>query len=80
MRLSELWRLIEDEFGTGYGHHLAGSHVLHALGDRTVQQALEDGVPPRDAWEALCVDMDVPPERRLGRDLPLVDRPDRGAG
>lgn len=63
-----------DEFGDGYARTLAAGHHLHALGDRTAVAALDDGVRPREVWHALCEDLDVPPERRLGRDLPLRER------
>ena len=59
---------MDDEFGEAYARSLAHSHVLHAIGDRTVDQALEDGLPPRAVWLALCDDMDVPEGRRLGAD------------
>ena len=75
MRMSHFWTLMDDEFGQAYAGSLARDHVLGALGDRTALQAIADGVPPRDVWEALCDDMDVPPEHRLGRD----DRVARGA-
>ena len=68
MRLSDFWRLMEDEFGAAYARSLARDHVLGALGDRTPLEALESGVKPRQAWLALCADMDVPPERRLGKE------------
>lgn len=70
VRLSEFWRLVEDEFGGQYAATLASMHVIHALGDRTADQALEEGVRPGRVWVALCDDMDVPAERRLGRDVP----------
>jgi hypothetical protein len=73
--MSHFWTLMEDEFGTAYAGALARDHVVGALDNRTVVQALAAGVPPREVWEALCADMDVPPERRLGRD----DRVARGA-
>jgi hypothetical protein len=66
--MSHFWTLMEDEFGEGYARSLARDHVLGALGNRTVLQALADGDPPRRVWEALCDDLDVPAERRLGRD------------
>lgn len=75
MRMSHFWTLMNDEFGQAYAGSLARDHVLGALQQRTALQAIADGVPPRDVWEALCDDMDVPPERRLGRD----DRVARGA-
>jgi hypothetical protein len=69
VRISHFWTLMDDEFGEAYAGSLARDHVLGALGNRTALQALADGEAPRAVWEALCVDMDVPPERRLGRDV-----------
>lgn len=67
--MSQFWALMEGEFGAGYAHTLARSHVLGSLSDRTAEQALDAGMPPRDVWHALCDAMDVPPERRLGEDV-----------
>jgi len=69
MRISDFWRLMDDEFGAGYARSLARDHVLAALGNRTPIQVLESGTAPRDAWLALCADMDVPKERWLGKEL-----------
>ena len=41
MRLSRFWELMNDEFGESYASSLARGHVLHALGDVTVLEALE---------------------------------------
>ncbi|GAA4124865.1 DUF3046 domain-containing protein [Knoellia locipacati] len=70
MRISHFWTLMNDEFGESYAPTLARDHVLGVLGGRSVAQALEDGMHPRLVWLALCDDMDVPQERRLGRDDP----------
>ncbi len=43
--------------------------VLAGVGGRTADQALNAGIPPRQVWLALCDVQDVPPERRLGRDV-----------
>ncbi|WP_211879067.1 DUF3046 domain-containing protein [Pseudarthrobacter albicanus] len=69
MRISDFWRLMDDEFGAGYSRVVASSLVLAGVGDRTAEQALGAGVPPRQVWLALCDVQDVPPERRLGRDV-----------
>jgi hypothetical protein len=68
VRLSHFWTLMNDEFGESYAGSLARDHVIGALGNRTVLQALEAGEPPRTIWLALCDDMDVPESRRLGVD------------
>ncbi len=69
MRISDFWRLMDDEFGAGYSRVLSSSLVLAGVGGRTADQALRAGVPPRQVWLALCDVQDVPPERRLGRDV-----------
>ena len=70
VRLSEFWRLMDDEFGSGYSRVLARSHAIHAMHDRSADEALEEGVEPREVWRALCADLEVPPDRWLGQDLP----------
>ena len=69
MRLSDFWRLMEDEFGAGYARVLAGDLVLSGLGGRTATEALRAGLEPRTVWLAVCEMQDVPPARRLGRDI-----------
>jgi Protein of unknown function (DUF3046) len=66
VRLSHFWNLMNDEFGEAYAGSLARRHVLSALGDRTVLEALDAGESPRTVWRTLCDDMDVPESRRLG--------------
>jgi hypothetical protein len=69
MRLTEFQRLITDEFGEQEGKWIAHSHVLARLGD-TADELIERGVDPREVWEGLCEDFDVPEGRRLGVDRP----------
>jgi hypothetical protein len=64
--MSEFWLLVDGEFGAGYGRTLVREQVLLALGDRTAEQALAGGEPPRVVWTALCDALDVPVERRWG--------------
>lgn len=68
VRVSQFWMLMDHEFGSAYARSLAARHHLHALGDFTVQEALDAGLDPRRVWTALCDDLDVPAERRLGPD------------
>jgi hypothetical protein len=69
MRISEYWRLMDDEFGAGYSRVLSSTLVLASVGNRTAEQALASGVDPRKVWLAVCDVQDVPAERRLGRDI-----------
>lgn len=75
VRESEFNRRMADEFGSGYGGLVAEGHHLADLDDRTAVQALAAGVPARTVWEAICDAFDVPPARRLGVDLPIVNHP-----
>lgn len=69
MRLSDFWRLMDDEFGPAYSRVLASDLVLGAIGGKTAVEALGSGIEPRAVWLAVCEVQDVPPERRLGRDI-----------
>ena len=64
---------MRSEFGQTYASMIASSHSLAALDERTADEALAQGVSPRHVWEAICDAFDVPAERRLGEDLPIVD-------
>ncbi|WP_028266621.1 DUF3046 domain-containing protein [Arthrobacter sp. MA-N2] len=74
MRISDFWRLMDDEFGAGYSRVLSSSLILAGVGGRTAADALAAGYSPRDVWLALCEVQDVPPERRLGRDVKPADK------
>ncbi|HEY6797840.1 MAG TPA: DUF3046 domain-containing protein [Kineosporiaceae bacterium] len=79
--MSDFWILVNDEFGSAQGRVLVRDHVIGALGHRTAAQALEAGEEPRDVWFALCDDLRVPAERRLGaQDHPGARRGGRNRG
>jgi hypothetical protein len=69
MRISDFWRLMDDEFGAGYSRVLSSSLVLAGVGGRTADDALAAGINPREVWLAVCDVQDVPESRRLGRDI-----------
>ena len=68
MRLSQFRDLVRAEFGQARGDAIVSDLTLLSLGGRTPASAIEQGVDPREVWLALCVEFDVPPERRLGPD------------
>ena len=47
MRLSDLRRLLDEEFGPGYATTVAADHRISGLGSRTADEAVADGVQPR---------------------------------
>ncbi|MCE0508074.1 DUF3046 domain-containing protein [Microbacterium aurugineum] len=65
MRRSEFLRAVDTEF-QARASSLVNDLGLSALRGRTALEALADGTPPREIWLALCVEMDVPENRRHG--------------
>lgn len=65
MRRSEFQRAVDDEFGAR-GPSLIADLVLTGVGGRTASEALSAGESPRAVWRALCVETDVPHDRRYG--------------
>ena len=43
---------------------MSRDHVFSQLGGRTVEEALEAAIEPREVWLAVCEEYDVPPARR----------------
>lgn len=78
MRISEFRALAHEEFGRALADTLVADLVLAPL-DMTAAQAVEAGADLRAVWSALCDTMDVPQERRLGRDR-RSRRPSPAAG
>ena len=68
MRSSDFWRLVDDEFGVGYGRTLVRDQVLSRLGHRTGEAAMAEGEDLRSIWFALCEEMAVPADRWWGTD------------
>ena len=64
MRLSEFWTQMRAQFGDAYATSVAKDHVLAGLGERTVDQALADGIDPKIVWRAVCAEFDVPQRLR----------------
>lgn len=53
-----------EHFGAAYSRSVARDHVLQGLGGRTVDQALEAGLPAKQVWRAVCDEFDVPARSR----------------
>lgn len=63
MRLTAFWERMQEHFGA-QTDVFAEEHVLALLGQRTVNQALAQGVPVKEVWRAVCAEMDVPARLR----------------
>jgi len=57
---------MEAHFGSLRARSVAMDHVFGVLGQRTADEALAAGVPPRDIWFAVCDSFDVPAALRWG--------------
>ena len=64
MRITVFRKLMTQEFGEVRAEMLARDHMFSALGNRTVDQALEAGLPAKEIWRAVCEAFEVPPDRR----------------
>ena len=64
MRHTEFWARMEQALGPAYARSWAEQHVLGALGERTVVESLDAGVPPKTVWRAVCAELDLPARER----------------
>ncbi len=55
---------MNQQFGEGYAESVAKDHVMAALGGRTIEQALADGEPAKEIWQAVVATFDVPARLR----------------
>lgn len=61
---SEFTGAVEAAFGS-YGASVCADLVLSALGGRTPDEALADGLAPQRVWDALCDALDLSEEQRF---------------
>lgn len=64
MRHTEFWARMEAELGAAYAPVWARQQVLGALGGRTPEAALDQGVPPKQVWYAVAAVLGVPEAQR----------------
>ncbi|WP_026421501.1 DUF3046 domain-containing protein [Actinokineospora inagensis] len=64
MRITAFRAMLADEFGPQRAETIAHDHVFAALGGRTVDQAIDAGLPTKEIWQAVCDAFEVPPDRR----------------
>ena len=68
MKMSEFWRSMEDEFGFGYARVVGDQTVLDAVGSRTANEALDDGVAPLRGGQAGGRQHELPEAQGVGPD------------
>jgi Protein of unknown function (DUF3046) len=60
VRVTAFWERMQAQFGEAYAASVAHDYVIAALGDRTVNQALSDGVAVVTVWRAVCEAFELP--------------------
>ncbi|WP_189336773.1 DUF3046 domain-containing protein [Actinoplanes ianthinogenes] len=53
MRLTDFWGRLEQAFGAAYARSIAADHAFAALGGRTIDQAIAQGVDTATIWRAV---------------------------
>jgi hypothetical protein len=64
MRHTEFWERMEQALGPAYARTWARQHVLSALEERTVVEALDAGEPPKRVWRAVWAELGLPARER----------------
>jgi len=64
MRHTEFWARMDEHLGSRYARSWAQDQHIADLDGRTVMQALEAGVPPKQVWRAVCTALQLPARDR----------------
>ena len=64
MRHTEFWARLEEVLQPAYAHSWASDQVIGSLGSRTVVEALDDGVPPKEVWREVWRFLELPASQR----------------
>jgi hypothetical protein len=64
MRHTEFWDRMEEALGPAYARVWAETQVIGTLGGRTVVEALDAGMEPREVWRAVWRVLELPPAQR----------------
>ncbi|HET7071961.1 MAG TPA: DUF3046 domain-containing protein [Nocardioides sp.] len=64
MRHTEFWARMESALGPAYARAWADRFVIDELGERTAQQALDAGEPPKKVWAAVWRTLELPASER----------------
>jgi hypothetical protein len=64
VRHTEFWERMDLALGPTYSRTWADTHVLSALGGRTVREALDAGEPCKSVWRAVWAELDLPARDR----------------
>jgi hypothetical protein len=51
--LTDFWARLDEAFGATYARSIAADHSFASLGDRTIDQAIADGIDTATIWRAV---------------------------
>jgi len=57
---TEFWARLDHALGRAYSRSWASMFVLTDLGGRTVDEAMRDGVPPKEIWRVVWAALELP--------------------
>ena len=64
MRHTEFWARMDAALGPTYSRVWAETQVIGTLGGRTVREALDAGVPPKQVWREVWRVLELPDSER----------------
>jgi hypothetical protein len=64
VRHTEFWARMDAALGPAYARSWASRHVMAELGGRTAEEALADGVAPKEVWRAVWAVLELPARER----------------
>lgn len=64
MRHTEFWDRMDAALGPAYSRSWASLYVIADLGGRTAEQALADGIAPKEVWRAVWATLELPARER----------------
>lgn len=64
MRHTEFWARMDEALGPAYARVWADSQVIGPLGGRTVREALDAGMAPKEVWREVWRVLELPPSQR----------------
>jgi hypothetical protein len=53
VRLTDFWERLEQAFGRGYARSFAADHSFADLGNRTIDEAIAQGIETATIWRAV---------------------------
>jgi Protein of unknown function (DUF3046) len=53
VRLTDFWTRLDEAFGSVYARSIAADHSFAELGNRTINQAIADGIETATIWRAV---------------------------